>query len=74
MNESILVCVSGRCMLNSLRPSTLSKEDTCGEVGEVFGDDEGEIFVLILVVRVRRIAMLIGVYVDYWCWHVAVSQ
>lgn len=46
-------------MLISLRPLTLSKDDICGEVGDVVGEDEGDIFVLILVVRVRRIAILI---------------
>lgn len=59
IKESIRVSGSGRCKLNSLRPLTLSKEETCGEVGDVVGDDEGDIFVLILVVRVRRIAMLV---------------
>lgn len=51
-----------------MRPLTLSKEETCGEVGDVVGDEEGDIFVLILVVRVRKIAIL---GVDDRCWHVA---
>lgn len=60
--------VSGRLTVkpSSLRPLTLSNEedddddvgDTCGEVGDVAGEVEGEIAVLILVVRVRRRGML----------------
>lgn len=70
MNESIRACVSGRFTLKSLRPLTLSKEDTWGDVGDVVGDDEGDILVFNLVVRVRRIAMLI---VDCQCWYVRVQ-
>lgn len=60
MNESVRTYVSGRftVKLSSLRPLTLSNEDeeddTCGDVGDVAGDVEGEIAVLILVVRARR--------------------
>jgi hypothetical protein len=48
-----------------LCPLTLSKDETWGDVGDVVGVVAGDIFVLILVVRVRRRAMLI---VEFGCW------
>jgi hypothetical protein len=74
MNESTRTYDSGRCTAPwcwcwcwcwSLRPLILSNDETCGEVGEVVGDAEGEeILVLILVVRVRRSGMLVGRLVE----------
>ena len=62
MNESMRKCVSGRfnVMPPSLRPLTTSNEEVwfCGDVGDVAAEEEGEMAVLILVVRVRRRGML----------------
>lgn len=60
MNESILAYVSGLLTVTppSFRPFTTSNDETCGEVGDEVGDDEGVIAVLIFVVRVRRMGIL----------------
>jgi hypothetical protein len=67
MKESTRTYDSGRCTAPwSLRPDIFSNDETFGEVGDVgdvFGDDDGEIFVLIFVVRVRRSGMLESVFV-----------
>lgn len=49
-------------------PLTLSNDETWGDVGDVVGVVAGDIFVLILVVRVRRRAM---VMVEFRCWCIA---
>lgn len=64
MKESMRMYDSGRCTAPwSLRPLIFSKDETCGEVGDVLGDVEGEILVLILVVKVRRSGMVVYVCV-----------
>lgn len=64
MKESMRWCDSGRLkvILPSLRPLTTSNEEAwlSGEVGEVTGDEDGEMAVLILVVRVRRRGILVS--------------
>jgi hypothetical protein len=63
MKESTRALVSGRLTIKlslSLRPARTSKPDAVsrGDVGDVTGDEEGLIAVLIFVVMLRRIGML----------------
>ena len=62
MNESMRACVSGRFTVNppSLRPPRTSKpEDAeCEDVGDVEGEEEGEIAIFILVVMARRVGIV----------------
>lgn len=45
-------------ILPSLRPLTTWNDEVSGEVGEVVGEEDGEMAVFILVVRLRRRGIL----------------